>query len=167
MSTSTSSSSHLHRFRRAAAFLTSAEKRIARERFRAIARGSNCMEGPREAASCVASVLGCSAAEGAAIAEQYMEPGSLMSLEILLGVLGRLKEDRRDGDEEEAATRAAFVAMGGQADGTGHAQREAIERAIKDTGLAVDYEAMLQEIDGDGSGTIEYDEFRTFCAKPG
>ena len=55
----------------------------------------------------------------------------------------------------------AFVACGGQADTQGHVKRETLIKIIKnDFGLTIDIEQLINQIDTDGSGEIEYDEFK-------
>ena len=55
---------------------------------------------------------------------------------------------------------AAYVACGGNADKTGHVDREVITKIIKvDFGLDIDIEKMMDAVDEDGSGEMEFDEF--------
>ena len=57
-------------------------------------------------------------------------------------------------------TVAAYVACGGNADKTGHVDRRTITRIIKDDfGLDIDIEKLIDGVDTDGSGEMEYDEF--------
>jgi calmodulin len=59
----------------------------------------------------------------------------------------------------------AFVACGGQADKEGHVSRETLVRIIKhDFGLTIDIEELIDRIDADGSGEIEYEEFKTLLS---
>ncbi|GAB5037680.1 dynein light chain [Nannochloropsis oceanica] len=55
----------------------------------------------------------------------------------------------------------AFVACGGRADKLGHVKRETLVRIIKkDFGLMIDIEELINKVDTDGSGEIEYQEFK-------
>ena len=55
----------------------------------------------------------------------------------------------------------AFVACGGQADKTGHVKRDTLAKIIKqDFGLTIDIEDLINKIDTDGSGEIEFEEFK-------
>ena len=55
---------------------------------------------------------------------------------------------------------AAYVACGGNPDMTGHVDRKVISRIIKiDFGLDIDIDKMMDAVDEDGSGEMEYDEF--------
>jgi len=55
----------------------------------------------------------------------------------------------------------AYVACGGQPDKSGCVRREKLVKIIKiDFGLTIDIEDLIDKVDTDGSGEIEYDEFR-------
>jgi calmodulin len=55
----------------------------------------------------------------------------------------------------------AFVACGGQEDKSGHVKRGTLVKIIKhDFGLTIDIEDLINKIDTDGSGEIEFDEFK-------
>ena len=57
-------------------------------------------------------------------------------------------------------TVAAYVACGGNPDKTGHVDRRTITRIIKDDfGLDIDIEKLIDGVDTDGSGEMEFDEF--------
>ncbi|KAF1793832.1 EF-Hand 1, calcium-binding site [Phytophthora cactorum] len=59
----------------------------------------------------------------------------------------------------------AFVACGGNPDKTGHVERKMLVQLIKkDFGLPIDIDRMLDELDTDGSGEIEYDEFKALLS---
>ena len=54
----------------------------------------------------------------------------------------------------------AYVACGGNADKTGHVDRKTITRIIKeDFGLDIDIDKLMDQVDTDGSGEMEYNEF--------
>ena len=55
----------------------------------------------------------------------------------------------------------AFVAMGGRADGEGCVDAKKLIHTIKNEfQMTIDIEALINEIDADGSGEIEFDEFK-------
>ena len=55
----------------------------------------------------------------------------------------------------------AYVAMGGEEDGGGCIDAEKLIDTIKNEfGMTIDLERLIEEIDEDGSGEIEFDEFR-------
>uniref|UniRef100_K3WU82 EF-hand domain-containing protein n=1 Tax=Globisporangium ultimum (strain ATCC 200006 / CBS 805.95 / DAOM BR144) TaxID=431595 RepID=K3WU82_GLOUD len=59
----------------------------------------------------------------------------------------------------------AFVACGGNPDKSGHVERRMLVQLIKkDFGLPIDIDRMLDELDTDGSGEIEYDEFKALLS---
>ncbi|ETV68720.1 hypothetical protein H257_15315 [Aphanomyces astaci] len=60
----------------------------------------------------------------------------------------------------------AYVACGGGPDKTGHVERRVLVHLIKkDFGLPIDIDKMLDELDTDGSGEIEYDEFKALLSQ--
>lgn len=55
----------------------------------------------------------------------------------------------------------AFVAMGGQEDTSGHVDAKKLITIIKmEFGLTIDIEGLIREVDTDGSGEIEFGEFK-------
>ena len=53
------------------------------------------------------------------------------------------------------------MAMGGQADGDGFIDADKLIHTIKNEfEMTIDIEALIQEVDEDGSGEIEFDEFQ-------
>ena len=59
----------------------------------------------------------------------------------------------------------AFVAMGGQPDGEGSIDADKLIQIIKnDFEMTIDIVKLIQDIDEDGSGKIEYDEFRNLLS---
>ena len=55
----------------------------------------------------------------------------------------------------------AFVACGGEPDKSGHVRRETLVKIVKeDFGLTIDIEKLIDDIDEDRSGEIEYLEFK-------
>jgi Ca2+-binding EF-hand superfamily protein len=61
--------------------------------------------------------------------------------------------------EHDIETIAAFVALGGNEDRTGHLQTEILQAAFTNFGLTSGLETMLAEVDEDGNGTIDFYEF--------
>lgn len=60
----------------------------------------------------------------------------------------------------------AFVACGGNPDKSGHVKRETLVKIIKhDFQLTIDLEELIDSVDTDGSGEIEYDEFRVMLSE--
>ena len=54
----------------------------------------------------------------------------------------------------------AYVAMGGDEDGGGYIDANKLIKIIKeDFEMTIDIEKLIEDIDEDGSGQIEYDEF--------
>ena len=59
----------------------------------------------------------------------------------------------------------AFVAMGGEPDGEGCVDAQKLIATIKEEfQMTIDIEALIKEIDEDGSGEIEFDEFKALLA---
>ncbi len=78
------------------------------------------------------------------------------------------RENEQGTDESDLLD--AFVAMGGQADGDGAINAEKLINTIKvEFEMTIDIEALIKEIDEDGSGQIEFDEFTALLKtnKPG
>ena len=74
-----------------------------------------------------------------------------------------LVEERREdaGGSSEEELLEAFVAMGGQPDGDGFIDADKLIHTIKNEfEMTIDIEALIQEVDEDGSGEIEFDEFQ-------
>ena len=59
----------------------------------------------------------------------------------------------------------AYVAMGGDEDGGGCVDADKlIETIKKEFEMTIDIEALINEVDEDGSGEIEFDEFKELLA---
>lgn len=59
----------------------------------------------------------------------------------------------------------AFVAMGGDLDGGGCVQRQRLVDTIKkEFEMTIDIEKLINDVDEDGSGEIEFDEFKELLA---
>ena len=68
------------------------------------------------------------------------------------------RENERGSSEQDLLD--AFVAMGGETDGEGHIDAEKLIKTIKDDfEMTINIEELIEEIDEDGSGQIEFDEF--------
>ena len=62
----------------------------------------------------------------------------------------------------------AFIAMGGEEDGDGCIDADKLIDVIKnDFEMTIDIEALIMEVDEDGSGEIEFDEFKELLAGGG
>ena len=71
------------------------------------------------------------------------------------------KEIQRLLGSDETELLDAFVAMGGEPDGEGCVDAKKLIQTIKDEfQMTIDIERLIEEIDEDGSGEIEFDEFK-------
>eukprot|EP00941_MAST-03F_sp_MAST-3F-sp1_P005894 g5894.t1 len=77
-----------------------------------------------------------------------------------LTVIERQKERAKNFDDESDIL-DAFVALGGEPDKSGNVNSETLVKIIKhDFGLTINIEQLIEAIDTDNSGLIEYDEFK-------
>lgn len=75
------------------------------------------------------------------------------------------QKDRAENFDDESDMIDAFVACGGQPDKSGHVKRETLIRIIKvDFGLTINIEELINKVDQDGSGEIEFEEFKTLLS---
>jgi calmodulin len=75
------------------------------------------------------------------------------------------QKERAENFDDESDMIDAFVACGGSRDKTGHVKRETLVKIIKeDFGLTINIELLINNIDTDGSGEIEFDEFKTLLS---
>ena len=78
----------------------------------------------------------------------------------------RKRENEKGSSESELLD--AFIAMGGEEDGEGSIDAELLIQVIKhDFQMTIDIEALIMEIDEDGSGEIEFDEFKALLQGSG
>ena len=63
-------------------------------------------------------------------------------------------------DQEEVETLEAFVALGGNPDKTGSVDTDKMKQIISDFGLTVEIDSLLDFLDTDKSGYVDYLEFR-------
>ncbi|KAG7393516.1 hypothetical protein PHYPSEUDO_007353 [Phytophthora pseudosyringae] len=71
------------------------------------------------------------------------------------------QKDRAAMFEDDSDMIDAFVACGGKSDKTGFVRKETLVKIIKgDFGLTINIEEMINKLDVDGSGEIEFDEFK-------
>lgn len=71
------------------------------------------------------------------------------------------QKERVENFDDENDMIDAFVACGGKPDKTGHVKRDTLIKIIKhDFGLTIDIEDLINKIDTDGSGEIEFEEFK-------
>merc|ERR1719440_2436967 len=74
------------------------------------------------------------------------------------------KREEEAGSSEEELLQA-FVAMGGEADGDGCVNADKLIKTIKEEfEMTIDIEKLIEEIDEDGSGEIEFDEFKALLS---
>lgn len=70
------------------------------------------------------------------------------------------KRENEQGSSDEDLL-DAFVAMGGRADGQGFIDAEMLIKTIKEEfEMTIDIRALIDDVDADGSGEIEFDEFK-------
>ncbi|KAJ8542385.1 hypothetical protein ON010_g12427 [Phytophthora cinnamomi] len=71
------------------------------------------------------------------------------------------QKDRAAMFEDDSDMIDAFVACGGKPDKSGFVRKETLVKIIKgDFGLTINIEEMINKLDVDGSGEIEFDEFK-------
>lgn len=72
-----------------------------------------------------------------------------------------VKEVERLVGQDETELLDAYVAMGGEPDGGGCVDADKLIKTIKEEfEMTIDIEKLIEEIDEDGSGEIEFDEFK-------
>ena len=77
------------------------------------------------------------------------------------------KRENEGGSTEEELLEA-FVAMGGEPDGDGFIDADKLIHTIKNEfEMTIDIENLILEIDEDGSGEIEFDEFKELLGAGG
>ena len=70
------------------------------------------------------------------------------------------RENERGSSDEDLLD--AFVAMGGQPDGEGFIDAQKLINTIKcEFEMTIDIKKLIDEVDLDGSGEIEFDEFKS------
>mgnify|MGYP006090272619 FL=1 len=75
------------------------------------------------------------------------------------------QKERAENFDDENDMIDAFVACGGRPDKEGHVKRETLVKIIKqDFGLTIDIEELINKIDQDGSGEIEFEEFKVLLS---
>lgn len=93
------------------------------------------------------------------IAEADAENTGRITYAQFVAVIAEQKKNQSSSNEED--TLDAFVALGGEANGDGYIDAEKLIRIIKEEfEMTIDIEKLIQDIDEDGSGKIEYGEFR-------
>jgi len=71
------------------------------------------------------------------------------------------QKKRAENFDDENDMLDAFVACGGKPDKSGHVMRDTLVKIIKqDFGLTIDIEELINKVDTDGSGEIEFEEFK-------
>ena len=75
------------------------------------------------------------------------------------------REIARLGDNDDTELLDAYVSMGGDPDGGGCVDAAKLIATIKNEfQMSIDIEKLIEEIDEDGSGEIEFDEFKALLA---
>ena len=75
------------------------------------------------------------------------------------------QKERAENFDDESDMIDAFVACGGVQDKSGCVRRDTLVRIIKyDFGLTIDIEELINKIDSDGSGEIEFEEFKSLLS---
>ena len=75
------------------------------------------------------------------------------------------REIDRQVETDESELLDAYVAMGGEPDGGGCVDATKLIQTIKEEfEMTIDIEKLIEEIDEDGSGEIEFDEFKALLA---
>ena len=81
-------------------------------------------------------------------------------------IVSAKREDERETSDADLLD--AYVAMGGDQDGGGCVDADVLIRTIKqEFEMTIDIEALIAEVDEDGSGEIEFDEFKELLAGGG
>jgi Ca2+-binding EF-hand superfamily protein len=70
------------------------------------------------------------------------------------------QKEAMEAQGDETDVHAAWVAMGGEADKSGEVDVEKLRRTIKAFELTIDIDKLIVETDTDGSGFIDYEEFK-------
>ena len=74
-------------------------------------------------------------------------------------------QKKQQGVSNEEDTLDAYVALGGEPDKEGYIDAQELIRIIKhEFEMTIDIEKLIQDIDEDGSGQIEYDEFQSLLS---
>jgi len=83
-----------------------------------------------------------------------------ISFQQFVQILGSEKKICQAADDESDLI-DAFTACGGEHDTSGYVERNTLIKIVKDDfGLQIDIENMINKYDTDGSGEIEYSEFK-------
>ena len=80
----------------------------------------------------------------------------------------RVIENQHENDaakNDESDTIQAFIALGGNEDKTGTISTEKLTAVCTEFGLTIDINALIKEFDADGSGEVDYDEFKDMNTK--
>ncbi|KAG2378695.1 hypothetical protein C9374_007843 [Naegleria lovaniensis] len=88
---------------------------------------------------------------------QKLQNDEFVTIQELVNLIeNQKKQDRPVHDNE---TVSAFVAMGGNFDRTGVISTEKLKGAVMEFGFTVDIEGIIRDVDDDGNGTVDFDEF--------
>ena len=83
----------------------------------------------------------------------------LIDFDTFKEIVMKRREKQRGSTKSELLN--AFIAMGGEENGDGSVDADKLVKIIKhDFQMTIDIEKLIEEIDEDGSGEIEFDEFQ-------
>ncbi len=74
------------------------------------------------------------------------------------------QKEKLAANADDSETVAAFVALGGEANKSGTISSAKLSEVTKDFGLTIDIDKLIQETDKDGSGLIDYEEFKALLS---
>ena len=77
-------------------------------------------------------------------------------------------DHKKEEEDDVSDVLDAYVAMGGEEDGGGNVDAEKLKYIIKEElAMTIDIEALIRQVDEDGSGEIEFGEFQTLLEADG
>jgi|UniRef100_A0A7S1T5S9 calmodulin len=97
------------------------------------------------------------------IADVDSDGSGEIEVDEFLVVVSRAKEMASTNDDND--TVAAFIAMGGNEDRSGEVSVEKLMAVVEDFELAIDLPRLLQDVDKDKSGKIDFNEFKLLMSK--
>jgi len=101
------------------------------------------------------------------VSELDNQTGRLSFTDFMKIYISFKKAEKNEQQQKEEAL-DAYVAMGGEEDGGGNIDSDYLIDVIKNQfKMSIDIEGLLKQIDEDGSGEIEFDEFQALLEKDG
>jgi Ca2+-binding EF-hand superfamily protein len=101
--------------------------------------------------------------------EQLYQMSCTLNLQTLSGYMdfghflnvASIQKEKAENVDFENDMVDAFISCGGNEDTSGNVKRDTLIQIIKyDFGLTIDIEELIDQVDADGSGEIEFDEFK-------